>query len=113
MNKSLKLIISGVLAILVVIFIFIMIPANSPEKPLQSYLKKENNRLKKKNDSLSLIIKKNDFIFNEMSRTIVEMANQKREIKYVYNEKYKEIRFFTNSRIILEFDSIFSKSNIR
>lgn len=47
-----------------------------------------------------------------MSRTLLEMANEKREIKYIYNEKYKEIRFFTNSRIIMEFDSIFAKSDL-
>jgi hypothetical protein len=113
MDNSFKSNILPALAILVVIIIFILSPFKSPEKPIKSYLKEENIRLKSANDSLNLIIKKNEFLFDEMSRTIVDLANQKKSIKYIYNEKYKEIRFFTNSRIVMEFDSIFSKSNIR
>jgi hypothetical protein len=113
MDTSFKSNILPALAFLVVILIFIYTPFKAPKTPVESYLKNENIRLKKANDSLNLIIKKNEFIFDEMSRTIVELANQKKSIKYVYNEKYKEIRFFTNSRIVMEFDSIFAKSHIR
>lgn len=113
MNASFKSNILPAVAFLVIVLIFIYTPFKAPKTPVESYLKTENIRLKKANDSLNLIIKKNEFIFDEMSRTIVNLANQKRSIKYIYNEKYNEIRFFTNSRIVMEFDSIFAKSNLR
>jgi hypothetical protein len=112
MDSSFKSNILPALAIILVVLLFIYLPVNKQNTPVKNFLKQENIRLKKSNDSLNLVIEKNDFIFNEMSRTLLDMANEKREIKYIYNEKYKEIRFFTNSRIIMEFDSIFSKSDL-
>lgn len=98
---------------MVILSLFKPVKPTSKKDATWNFLKSENQRLKEANDSLNLLLKKNELIFDEMSLTILEMANQKREIKYVYNEKYKEIRFFTNSRIIMEFDSIFAKSNLR
>lgn len=112
MDSSFKSNILPTLAILLVILLFVYLPVNKQNKPIKNFLKQENIRLQKSNDSLNLVIEKNEFIFNEMSRTLLDMANEKREIKYIYNEKYKEIRFFTNSRIIMEFDSIFAKSDL-
>ena len=112
MDSSFKSNILPALAIILVVLLFIYLPVNKQNTPVKNFLKQENIRLKKSNDSLNLVIEKNEFIFNEMSRTLLDMANEKREIKYIYNEKYKEIRFFTNSRIIMEFDSIFSKSDL-
>jgi biopolymer transport protein ExbD len=112
MDSSFKSNILPALAIILVVLLFIYIPVNKQNTPVKNFLKQENIRLKKSNDSLNLVIEKNEFIFNEMSRTLLDMANEKREIKYIYNEKYKEIRFFTNSRIIMEFDSIFAKSDL-
>jgi hypothetical protein len=111
MDSSFKSNILPALAIILVVLLFIYLPVNKQNTPVKNFLKQENIRLKKSNDSLNLVIEKNEFIFNEMSRTLLNMANEKREIKYIYNEKYKEIRFFTNSRIIMEFDSIFAKSD--
>jgi hypothetical protein len=112
MDSSFKSNILPALAIILVVLLFIYLPVNKQNTPVKNFLKQENIRLKKSNDSLNLVIEKNEFIFNEMSRTLLDMANEKREIKYIYNEKYKEIRFFTNSRIIMEFDSIFAKSDL-
>ncbi len=72
----------------------------------------QNQRLKVANDSLEILLKKNNREIQTKDSLIVILTEKKVKIKYVYNEKIKNIEYLSDSQLCRLFDSIFSKNNL-
>lgn len=76
------------------------------------HIENQNKRLRIVNDSLELLINKNDKELRVKDSLIVILTEKKVKIKYVYNENIKRIEYLSDSQLCRLFDSIFSKNNV-
>lgn len=92
-----------------VIFAFILMFEHN--KNLKQILHK-NSVLQKSNDSLEVLIHKNSKDIRLKDSLISLLGEKQLQIKYVYDEKYKEIDFLPSNQLLRVFDSIFAKNNV-
>lgn len=93
-------------------FIFFFSLSTYVQKNSIKYIESQNKRLRIVNDSLELILKKNDKEIRTRDSLIVILTEKKVKIKYVYNEKIKRIEYLSDFELCRVFDSIFSKNNV-
>ena len=103
--------------IFVVVELFYISNLRKEHKPqnssfLETYLKSENDLLKKQQDSLKTTLKLQKQAIAQKDSLLIVLSNKKNKLKIVYYEKYHKIDNYSIRQLINEFDTIFAKSGI-
>jgi hypothetical protein len=101
----------ALLIFLINVIIFMSIISYVKNKAVE-HIEQQNGRLKVANDSLEVLLNKNNKEIRTRDSLIVILTEKKVKIKYVYNEKIKRIEYLSDSQLCRLFDSIFSKNNV-
>ena len=101
----------ALLIFLINVIIFVSIISYAKNKAVE-HIEQQIGRLKVANDSLEVLLNKNNKEIRTRDSLIVILTEKKVKIKYVYNEKIKRIEYLSDSQLCRLFDSIFSKNNV-
>jgi len=114
-KKTLYVIISTLFLLMTLLVISIVIQIRKPNGKSVSYnhIDSINLKLQHKNDSLSKSINNQRVLIVKLTQRIDSLEKSKSKIRYVYDEKFKEIDNANIGFVVDDFSRIFTENGIK